>query len=243
MTLDELKEAVPKHSRGLINQRIVDVFNALELDQGEDFAEHYKQNFVSMSSIMKTGKFSTKDYINAVKYVSHKLLENSDIDAYHLTFPERYNRLMSKWRELDERMTEEEIRGSKISPYVTAYKKTELVTKVLEQSLVPSRILNAPMFQDALNVQASLMYTARSEQVRSQAAESVMKYTMSPEIQKIELEIGVKGQDEIMALRTEMHRLASQQQGTIESGTNTSLQIAEQKILHEIVEDTEIIDA
>jgi len=241
MTLDELKGAVPKHSRGLINQRIVDVFNALELDEGEDFAEHYKQNFVSMSSIMKTGKFSTKDYINAVKYVSHKLLENSDIDAYHMTFPDRYNRLMNKW--LEQGLAEDEIRGSKISPYVTAYKKTELVTKVLEQSLVPSRILNAPMFQDALNVQASLMYTARSEQVRSQAAESVMKYTMSPEVQKIELEIGIKGQDEILALRTEMHRLAEQQRGTIVSGTNTSLQIAEQKLLHDIVEDAEIIDA
>jgi len=240
MTLDELKNAVPKHSRGLISQGIVEIFNALELDEGPDFAEHYKQNFVSMSSILKTGKFSTKDYISAVKYVSHKLLENSDIDAYHMTFPDRYRRLMDKWTA--EGLPEDEIRGKKISPYVTAYKKTELVTRVLEQSLVPSRILNAPMFQDALNVQAGLMYTARSEQVRSQAAESVMKYTMSPEVQKIELEIGVKGQDEIMALRTEMHRLASQQQGTIESGTNTSLQIAEQKIMHEII-DVEESDA
>jgi len=240
MTLEELKIAVPKHSRGMITQGIVDVFNALELDQGPDFAEHYKQNFVSMSSVMKGGSYSVKDYVNAVKFVSFKLLENTDIDAYQLTFPDRYNRLMTKW--LAERMNEEDIRGQKISPYVTAYKKNDLVSKVTEQALVPSRILNAPMFQDALNVQASLMYTARSEQVRSQAAESVMKYTMSPEVQKIELEVGIKGQDEILALRTEMHRLAEQQRGTIQSGTNTSLEIAEQKLLHDVVE-AEIEDA
>ena len=96
MNLEELKAIVPKHSRSMITQNIVDVFNALELDEGPDFAEHYKQNFLSMSGILKTGQYSTQDYISAVKYVSHKLLENTDIDAYQLTFPDRYNRLMDK---------------------------------------------------------------------------------------------------------------------------------------------------
>ncbi len=233
MTIEELKSAVPKHSRGLISQNVVDVFNGLDDVHGEDFAEHYKQNFVSMSSVMKGGLYSVKDYMNAVKYVAFKLLENSDIDAYMMTFPDRYQRLMEKHADHGD---EAAIRSEKISPFVTAYKKTDLVTKVLEQSLVPSRILNAPMFQQALNIQMGIALSARSEQVRSQAAESVMKYTMSPEVQKIELEVGVKGQDEIMALRTEMHRLASTQQATIESGTNTSLQIAEQTLLHDIVE-------
>ena len=233
MTIDELKNAIPKHRRNLITQNVVDVFNGIEGEHGEDFVEHYKQNFVSMSTVMKGGLYSTKDYMNAVKFVAFKLIENTDIDAYHLTFPERYERLM---RLHEEYGTEEEIRSAKVSPFVTAYKKTDLVTKVLEQSLVPSRILNAPMFQQALNIQMKIAMTARSEQVKSQAAESVMKYTMSPEVQKIELEVGVKGQDEILSLRTEMHRLASQQQATIESGTNTSLEIAEATLLHEIIE-------
>ena len=78
----------------------------------------------------------------------------------------------------------------------------------MEQALVPSKILNAPLFQDALNVQAQLMYTATSEMVRTQAANSVLQYTAPNEIQKIELEIGVKGTDEVQALRDEMQRLA-----------------------------------
>ncbi len=233
MTVEELKAGIPKHRRGLITQNVVDVFNELNDVHGEDFAEHYKQNFISMSSVMKGGLYNVSDYMNAVKYVAFKLLENTDIDSYMMTFPERYQRLMIKHAEHGDEAT---IRSEKISPFVTAYKKTDLVTRVLEQSLVPSRILNAPMFQQALNIQMSIALSARSEQVRSQAAESVMKYTMSPEVQKIELEVGVKGQDEIMALRTEMHRLASTQQATIESGTNTSLQIAEQTLLHDIVE-------
>jgi len=233
MTVEDLKKAVPKHVRGMIGENVVNVFNSLEGEEGPEFAEHYKQNFISMSSVMKGGQYAVKDYLDAVKYVAHKLLENSDIDAYQLTFPDRYARLMEKYADEGD---EAFIRGAKISPFVTAYKKGDLVTKVLEQSLVPSRILNAPMFQDALNIQMGLAMTARSEIVRSSAAESVMKYTMSPEAQKIELEVGIKGQDEVMALRTEMHRLAAQQQATIISGTNTSLQIAEQKIMHEIID-------
>jgi hypothetical protein len=236
MTVEELRGSVPKHVRGMIKQNVVDVFNMLESDEGEDFAEHYRQNFVSMSSVMRGGQYSVKDYLDAVKYVAYKLMENSDIDAYQMTFPHRYARLMDKYRDEGD---EAYIRGAKISPFVTAYKKGDLVTKVLEQSLVPSRILNAPMFQEALNIQMGLAMTANSEIVRSTAAESVMKYTMSAEAQKIELEIGIKGQDEILALRTEMHRLASQQQTTIVSGANTSLQIAEQKLLYEEAIDVE----
>jgi len=186
-----------------------------------------------MNSVMRGGLYSTKDYMNAVKFSSFRLLKNSDIDSYMMTFPDRYARLMNKHADFGD---EAAIRSEKISPYVTAYKKNDLVVKVTEQALVPSRILNAPMFQQALNIQMGIAMGARSEQVRSQAAESVMKYTMSPEVQKIELEVGVKGQDEVLALRTEMHRLASQQQATIESGTNSALDIAEQTLLHDVID-------
>ncbi|MCD6150458.1 MAG: hypothetical protein J7J70_02220 [Deltaproteobacteria bacterium] len=233
MTIEELKAGIPKHTRSLITQNVVDVLNNLQGEHGEDFAEHYKQNFIGMSTVMKGGSFAVADYINAVKFSSFRLLRNTDIDSYMLTFPERYARLMDKFEDYGD---EAAIRSDKISPYVTAYKQNPIVVKVTEQALVPSRILNAPMFQQALNIQMGIAMTARSEQVRSQAAESVMKYTMSPEVQKIELEVGVKGQDEILALRTEMHRLASQQQLTIESGTNDALDIAEQKLMHEIIE-------
>ncbi len=235
MTIEELKAAVPKHQRGMITERIVNVFNQLESEEGEDFAEHYKQNFIGLSHILKSSNYSITDYINAVKFISYKLLENSDIDSYQMTFPERYARLLSKWQE--EGMTEEEIRERKISPYVSAYKRNDIVKNLMEQALMPSRILNAPYFQQALNVQLDLMYNARSEMVKLGAAESVLKYTAPNESTKIELEVGVKGQDEVQALRDEMMRLASQQQLAIQSGINTSLEIAESKLLYEEVEE------
>ena len=237
MTLEELKSATPKHSRSMITQHTVDVFNELESEHGEDFAEHYKQNFLSLSVIMKTGSYSIKDYINAVKYVAHKLLQNTDIDAYHLTFPDRYQRLMDKWTA--EEMTEDEVRAQKISPFVTAYKTGELVQKLSEQALMPTKVLNAPHFQAALNVQIDRMYNSFRDQDRIAAAESVLRYTAPNEVTKIEVDVGIKGHDEVQSLRDEMQRLAHQQQVSIAAGTNTSLQIAESQILHEEIIDVE----
>jgi len=239
LTLDELKASVPKNRRTMITQGVVDTLNQLASDEGEDFAEHYKQNFLSLSQVMSTGAYAVKDYMNAIKFVAHKLLDNSDIDAYMLTFPDRYQRLMTKWNDLDPRMSEETIRGSKISPFVTAYRRNELVMKLAEQALLPSKILNAPKFQDALNVQYDRMYNSIRDQDRIAAAESVLKYTAPNEVQKFELEVGIKGQDEIQSLRDEMQRLALQQQTGIKAGTNTSLEIAESRLLYE---DAEVIE-
>ncbi len=230
MTLSELKASIPKHARTMITQDLVDNLNQLETEEGSEFAEHYKQNFISMSSILRDGTYGMYDYKNAVMFVAHKLLDNSDIDAYMMTFPDRYQRLLDKHVNFG---NEDDIRSSKISPFVSAYKKGELVVKLIEQSLVPARILNAPMFQQALNVQMELALTARSEMVRSTAANSLLTHLAQPEITKIELDIGIKGTDEVQSLRDEMRRLAAQQQSAIIDGANTSLQIAESSLFIE----------
>ena len=234
MTIEELKRAVPRHSRGMITQNVVDVMNQLEGDQGIDFAEHYKQNFITLSKVMQSGEFSTTDYLNAIKFVSHKLLANSDIDSYQMTFPDRYERLLIKWQHLGD---ETLIRSAKISTFVTAYKQNALVAKVAEQALIPPRILNAPMFQEALNVQLELALTSGSDLVRTQAANSILVHLKQPETQHIALEIGVKGTDELEAMRREMRNLASAQKNSIEVGSNTSLEIAESRLMIEQPED------
>ena len=194
-----------------------------------------------MSMVLKSSDWTVKDYTSAVKFVSHQLLEMPDIDSYRLTFPDRYSRLMDKWTATG--MSEADVRGSKISSFVSAYKRNPLVVKIMEQALVPPRILNAHMFQDALNVQMGLAFNARSEMVRTTAANSVLTHLKQPEVTKIQMEVGIKGQDELLALRTEMTRLAGTQQIGIESGSSTSLEIAESRILFEDVEDAEIVDA
>ena len=233
MNLEQLKASVPKHSRNMVTEGVVNVMNQLESDHGVDFAEHYKQNFVSFSNVLKSGEYSTTDYVNAVKLVSYKLLNNSDIDAYHMTFPNRYSRLLAQWHEIG---SEAEIRSQKISPFVSAYKRNQLVVKLTEQSLIPPRILNAPMFQQALNIQLDIAMTSTSDMVRTTAANSILTHLKQPETTKIELDVSIGGNDALEMMRQEMQRLAAQQQNSIQVGSNTSLEIAESKLMHETIE-------
>lgn len=240
MTLEELRAAVPKHSRGMVTQGVVNVMNQLVEEEGIDFAEQYKQNFVTFSNVLRSGEYTTADYISAVKFVSHKLLENSDIDAYQMTFPDRYVRLLDQYEHHGD---EAAIRSEKISPFVSAYKRNQLVVKLTEQALVPARILNAPMFQQALNIQLELALGSRSDMVRTQAANSILTHLKQPETQHIALEVAVTGSDELAAMRSEMTRLAGIQQNSIESGSNTSLEIAESRLLHDRpFEEAEIVE-
>jgi len=236
VTLEELRRTSPKHIARLVTQDTVDLLNDIERDEDGVFVEAFKQNMLSHSNILKDGKFSLGDYINAVRFVSYKLMEMSNIDAYMLTFPDRYERLIDKFRALG--IQDDEIRDKKISPYVSAYNKTELVKRVTEQALVPSHILNAHMFQEALNVQATLMLSARSEMVRSQAADSVLRYTKMPEESKIQLDITHKEDDAIKDLREEMRRLAQTQQEATQLGSVSPKEIAESNIVTaEIIEE------
>ena len=107
---------------------------------------------------------------------------------------------------------EEWIRSNKIAPYATIYSKGKLVNELLAQAAVPVSILNADLFQEALNVEAHLMKNARSETVKQLAAKTILEILKPEEIQKVELDIGLKENDVIKDLREVTMRLAEEQQ-------------------------------
>ena len=63
---------------------------------------------------------------------------------------------------------------------MTSYNKNKLVNLILEQSMIPSWVLNQDMYQKALNVQCELMLTANSEKV-SDAANSILTHLKPPQ--------------------------------------------------------------
>jgi len=228
MTVDQLKAGVPKDSRRFVTQRVVDILNQLDADEGPEFAEVYKKRFISHSKILQSGNYNMEDYLNAIRFVSYQLLQHNDIDSYQLAFPDRYQRLLDQYVDLG---PESVIRSKKISSFVSEYKKNDLVANITEQALIAPRILNAPMYQEALNVQADLMMNARSETVRSNAADSILTHLKPPEKQEIELNIGLKENDAVAQLRKITQDLSEQQRIAIQSGASTSKDIAESRII------------
>lgn len=214
----------------MITQDVVDTLNGLEGEEGIDFADVVKGRLLSHSKILGSGTYQMKDYINAIKYVSYKLLDHPNIDAYMLTFPDRYQRLLDLHKALGD---EAHIRVRKISSYVAEYNQTELVAKVTEQSLVPIHILNVPARQDALNVLTEIMVHGKSEKERVNAADAVLVHTKPPETTKISMDVNVSGSDAIADMQATMRELALVQQKSIAIGSQSSLEIAESKLVRE----------
>jgi hypothetical protein len=205
MTLAELKSALPKHLQTAATPELLDQINQLQVDP--EAAEIIRNSFISYSSVLSEGKFKTQDYLNAVQYVSYKLMGYTNKDAYSKTFPVRWQTLALKGAS-----------DKDISAYVAAYHKNQLVGKILQQSLIPSWVLNQDAYQRAINVQADLMLTAASEKVRCEAANSLLTHLKPPEVKKVEIDMGVKDSGGISELRATLRQLADGQIRAIEGG-------------------------
>lgn len=207
LEISTVKALLPKGTRAMVTDDLITKLNRMNEDPL--LVGSMKENFLTYISVMKNGKYKIEDYLYAVRFVSHKLLGDSDIDSYTKTFPERYQRLV------DEGLTREEM-----GAYVTAYKKNKLVIQIMEQTLVPSHVLNAPLYQEALNVQYNLMMNARSEMVRMKAAESVLEHTKQPETSRLDIKIGLdtESRDRQDKLYSQMTEIAKNQQEMLRNG-------------------------
>lgn len=182
-------------------------------------ASTIRENLISYSGVMRDGKFKTEDYVNAVAYVSYKIMGYTNQESYQRTFPSRYQALMARGAS-----------SKDISAYVAAYNKNKLVNLILEQTLVPMWVLNQDIYQKAINAQFTLMTTAKSEKVRSDAANSILTHLKRPEKHQVELDIGVTDSAGMKELKSTLAQLAAQQQEAIKSGTQTQ-EIAHQQMI------------
>ena len=216
LTVDELKLSLPTHLKTIANQDLVDKLNQIASDP--DVAENIRENFVSYTSVLKDGRFKTEDYLNAVAYVSYKVMGFTNLDSYKMTFPNRYRDLVARGAS-----------DKDISSFVSAYNKNKLVNLVLEQTMIPIHILNQDAVQKAINVQVELMMTASSEKVRAEAANSILTHLKAPEIKKIELDIGTKESSGMSELKGMLNQLAQQSLNLIQQGVTTK-EIAHQPL-------------
>jgi hypothetical protein len=175
---------------------------------------------IGFSDVLKQGQWRLGDYLNAVKYVSYKMMGYTHKDSFIRVFPKRWERLLQKDPE-----------KKNLAMYVQAYHRTRLVTRLLEMAVVPSWLLNQDLYQKALNVQAEIMLTARSEIARTNAANSLLQHLKMPETAKVELDVNVKEDQSINELRQATLALARRQREMIASGAMNARDVAEQKVI------------
>jgi len=218
LSVEQFKSALPDKVKKSVNQELIDQINTT-LSEPEMY-ESYRDNLLSYTRVMADGRFKVDSYVSAVKYVSHKLMGCTNIEAYTKTFPDKYDRFVQQG-----------VTAKDIASYVTAYNKSKLVNLIFEQTMIPSYVLNQDLYQKALNVQAELMMTAHSEKVRTDAANSLLTHLKMPETQKVELDINVKEDSSIGALRAATMELARQQRLSMESGQMNAQEVAHTKLV------------
>ena len=221
LTEEQFKKVLPPQVSKTINQTVIDQINNTLADP--DMYEIYRENLIGYGHILKDGKFKMSSYVEAIKYVSHKLKGDTNIDAFVKTFPVRYQDWINRG-----------VASKDIASYITSYNKNKLVNLIYEQSMIPVHVLNQDNFQKAINVQVELMLTAKSEKVRSDAANSLMTHLKRPESIKIDLDIGVKEDSTLTQIRQQTMELAKMQQAQIAAGQASARETAEKKLIIDV---------
>lgn len=224
ITEEQLKSALPSKLRTFASRELADKINKITTDP--EYAENIKENFLAYTNVLQEGRYKLDDYLNAVAYVSFKLMGYTNEEAYFRTFPDRYALLKAQGKT-----------SRDISPYVAAYHRGKLVNKIMEQSLIPSWILNQDAYQEAINKNVQLMRTAKSEKVQAMAADSLLKHLAKPEVNDAPMiNIDMRQGSGLDELRSAITSLAKKQKELIEGGVSTK-EIAEQKLYAEVVND------
>ena len=216
LTTKEVRSALPAALKNEA-ESVAAMLNGIQADP--EMADNIRNNFVSYTSVLSDGKYKMENYLMAIAYVSFKLMGHNNQESYARAFPDRYQRLVARGTSAKD-----------IASYVSAYAKGKLVTAILEQAAIPTWLLNADHFQSAINVQVHLMQNAKSEMVKFQAANSLLTHLKRPDTKDVNINIGVKDDDGLDALKSMMFQLAERQKDLIQSGVSTR-EVAHQKFI------------
>jgi len=230
LTKEMLVGAVPdKRFRKHVTDDVVAIINS---EPDSELRRVFRDNALTYSSVLSTGKYSLAAYVNAVKFISLRLMGDKASTAYSKVFPDRFQNLIDKGAS-----------ASYIASFADNYSKTGLITKIMERTMVPTHILNAGVYQETINVQAELMHTAKSELVRQKAAESLISNLAAPAAAKVEIDIGYS-HDIVEDLRATTKALAQQQLKMILNGQSSAKEVAHSEIIAKPVETTyEVIES
>lgn len=224
LTKEELIQSLPTSVQGGVSDTLVNELNSIITDP--DFRETFRDNMISYNKVLSEGKFKLSSYMNAVMYVSYKLMGYNNMDAYERTFQQKFQSWIQQGKT-----------AQTISAHVAMYNKSKLVNLVYAQAVIPTHVLNQDKFQEAINHQYYLMKNAASEKVQSDAANSLMIHLKPPEEKQVNLSIGLEETDSIKELKATIATLAEVQVNSIESKKWTAGEIAAARIVaEEIIE-------
>ena len=210
----------------LINQAVNDpVFDGFKL----------METMVTYQNVLEGSNAPLVDYINAIKFTSFlEANEGNYTDAYIKTF---WSRDFIQDRVYASTDSDE---YKQITSAANRYRKSKLVTKIITQSEIPFYILFQGYRYKALNRLVYEMEHAHLPKDRINAADKVLQHTAPPEEMKLQLDLGVKDNENNIVAQYEkaMQRLATEQRLAIKNSANADEVVNVKLVEAEIVDES-----
>lgn len=127
LTLETLKSMVPSIAHSSVDEELVHYLNKLSEDKDMDVQE--RDNLLKfikeqLADYGNRGTVSTKEYLNACKYVYYMKMGYSVTDSYKRTFPNKVEEMIRKDKQKE------------ISKVASLYKATKTVARVIKSSII-----------------------------------------------------------------------------------------------------------
>ena len=186
ITIDRIKELLPKNTSVTVTEEIVQLIHNMEEDTGLP-QELLEEDLMSYMHLLGgTRGLGVKDLINAIKFCNLKRNYNNK-EAWAIVFPDKYKRLVENNKQVDN--------------HVSMYNSSKLVVAIDKEMLLPASITHSPYFRKAVNelykigVLGDGGKNAKGEQmtvspmVKVQALKELINVTKPPEEQQLNISI------------------------------------------------------
>ena len=185
ITINRLREVLPRNTNVAVTKEIVDLINNIENDSGipQELAEEDLMSYMYLLGSHRG--VGIKDLVNAIKYCNLKR-NYSNKEAWAIVFPTKYNELVESNRQIDS--------------HVSMYNGSKLVTTIDKEMLIPVHLQYAPYFHAAVKKQFEIMNGKATDtsdgkkqnvspMVQHLAAKELATLTKAPEEAKLDITI------------------------------------------------------
>ena len=233
-TKEELKHLFPKRKRGITDDVVKEINKLINMDPD---VEGLSQSIIDNATVLDTIQVSMIEYVNAVRFAGFILDgQLNTMEAYIRTFPDKdhvkeYIKQKESGKEVDPDVY------NVITAASSRFKRSKIVSSILKQNLIPAHLMYMGMRNDAIHVLYDTMYNAKSDKVRVDAADTLLKHTEPPKEAKVELDVKTSEDDTKAELLAQLQEAIKQQKALIEQGVS----LEEAQKLN--IKHTEVVDA
>lgn len=148
------------------------------INNSEDktYRQEVIRNMGSYRSVLKEGKYTVVDYINATRFVTFITMNYSKRDSYTKVFPDRAVNLRLSYPDV----TEKEYLQI-LSSRAASYSHGKLISSIMQLAILPSHLLYRDVYHEAMAHQLDIMHNSKSDMVAQKAGQFLIEHLSPPE--------------------------------------------------------------